>query len=406
MTTEAGQPPRDILGTWCGMVLVGGAALTPLLAWLGPLGFAPVVALMGLLSLPAIRLRSQDRPIAVVLLAALLWAAVSTVWTVHQPKNPQDSQALKLAFELPLYWAAVCGARRASPAFVKAALVVWGWGLAILGLLLLCEAWSGGAFYRWLHGAFYEGIRPDLGRKNLGQSTFVLALLWPLAAVGARRAGSSGWLAIPMAVGAAVGAVAFNADAPALAVGLVILVGLAALRWPTGTPRTLGGLAGAAFLAMPAVVLAVRAVLDILKISPELPLSWAMRTGYWNRAVDWTAEHPLRGWGLDASRAFSPGIQLHPHNGPLQVWLELGAVGALIAAAFWWLALSGMARPKANVPAAAAVATAAVYLLFGGVNFGLWQEWWLALGALAVVIGATVVRQPPARASTKAPISG
>jgi O-antigen ligase len=116
--------------------------------------------------------------------------------------------------------------------------------------------------------------------------------------------------------------------------------------------------------------------------------------------VDWTSEHPLRGWGLDASRAFSPGIQLHPHNGPLQVWLELGAVGALIAAAFWWLALSGLARPRANVAAAAATATAAVYLLFGAVNFGLWQEWWLALGALAAVVGATVARLPPARPST------
>lgn len=403
---EAGSPQRDLLGTWCGLVLVAGAVLTPLMAWLGPLGFAPLVTLMGLLSLPAFRLRPQDRPVAVVLLVGLLWAAVSTVWTVYHPKNPQDGQVAKLAAELPLYWAAVCGARRASPRLAKAALVAFAWGLAGLGFVLLVEATLGGAVYRWIHESFYEPIRPDLAAKNLGQSTFVLALLWPLAAVGGRRAGASGWLAIPMAVGTAVGAVAFNADAPAIAVVLAILVGLAAIRWPTGAPRTLGGLAGGLYLAMPAIVLGLRAALDAAKLEFNLPLSWSMRIGYWNKAVDWTAEHPLRGWGLDASRAFSPGIQLHPHNGALQAWLELGAAGALIAAAFWWLALSGLARPRSNVAAAAGTATAVVYLLFGMVNFGLWQEWWLALGALAVVVGATVVGQPPARPSTKAPISG
>lgn len=401
---EAGKPPRDLLGMWCGAVLILGAVLTPLLAWLGPLGFAALLALMGLLSLPALRLRALDRPVAIALLAGLLWAGASTIWTVHQPKNPEDSQALKLALELPLYWAAVCGARRADPRLARLALLVVAWGLALMGLMLLVEAWLGAGVYRWLHERFYEPIRPDLAGKNLGQSTFVLALLWPLAAVGGRRAGASGWLAVPMVLGAAIGAVTFNADAPAIAVALAVLVGLAAIRWPVGAPRTLGGMAGALFLAMPAVVLGVRAALEALKVTIDLPLSWSMRIGYWNRAVDWTAEHPLRGWGLDASRAFSPGIQLHPHNGPLQVWLELGAAGALIAAAFWWLALSSLARPRSNVVAAATTATAAVYLLFACVNFGVWQEWWLALGALAVVLGATVARLPPARPSTSAPI--
>jgi hypothetical protein len=44
-------------------------------------------------------------------------------------------------------------------------------------------------------------------------------------------------------------------------------------------------------------------------------------------------------------------------------------------------------------------ACAAVYLLFGAINFGVWQEWWLALGALVVAFGALL--QP----STSPPIS-
>src|SRR5690606_31027371 len=151
-----------------------------------PLGFAPLLALMGLLSLPAIRLRSEHRPVAVVLLAGPPGAAGSTVSAVHHPKNPQDGPAPKLALARPRYRAARCGARAAPPALVKAALIVFAWGLAFLGLLLLCEAWVGGELYRRLQVACCEPIRPDLARKNLGQSTFVLALLWPLAAVGGR----------------------------------------------------------------------------------------------------------------------------------------------------------------------------------------------------------------------------
>jgi hypothetical protein len=37
---------------------------------------------------------------------------------------------------------------------------------------------------------------------------------------------------------------------------------------------------------------------------------------------------------------------------------------------------------------AAAAASAAVYLLFGALNFGVWQEWWLALGAYLAVLTA------------------
>ena len=59
---------------------------------------------------------------------------------------------------------------------------------------------------------------------------------------------------------------------------------------------------------------------------------------------------------------------------------------------------SRLSRPKGDPTAAAAAACAAVYLLFGFINFGLWQDWWLALGALIAVLAA--LHQP----STSAPI--
>jgi O-antigen ligase len=374
---------RDILGVWCGWLFVGAAALTPLLAWLGPLGFALLVSVIGLLGLPAIRI-APHRWLAITLLLGLVWASISTTWSPFGQKVLEDNQALKLGLELPLYWSAWCAARRADPALARLALVVLTWGLGLYGTLLLIEAVTNGAVYQALRNAIHDPIAADLGRKNLAQGSFVLALLWPVAAAGGYRAGAPAWLAAPMIAGTGVLAWRFLSDAPVLAIGLAVIVGMAVWNWPKGGPRTLAAAAALQILLMPVLVLAVAS----LGLHWDAPLSWAERLGIWGRTAEWITQHPLRGWGLDASRTFGAAIPLHPHDSALQLWLELGPIGAALAAIAWLLSLRRLSNPTPNLIAAAAAASAAVYLLFGAVNFGVWQEWWLALAALVAAIAA------------------
>lgn len=386
----AAKPDR--LGAWCGGVLAFAAVLTPLMAWLGPLGLAPLVGLVGLLCLPALRMSERDMPLAIVVLTAVAWATLSSVWSPFHPAKPGEATALKLPLQALLYWSAWQGARRASPAMARRAAVILAWGLAAYGLVLLFEAFTGGALYLNLRNLLHDPIRPDLGRRNIAHGSFVLALLWPVAAAAGARAGAPAWLALPMAAGTAVLAQIFLSDAPVLAVGLVLGVGLLVWIWPRTAPQAMGVAAAVAILVMPLVVVAIR----MLGLGAHLPLSWAERVAYWDYAVDRIAEHPLRGWGLDASRAFSPHIQLHPHNGAVQVWLELGALGAALAALVWLAAFRRLARDERTLLAAAAAGSAAVYLFFGLVSFGVWQEWWLALAALAAAIvglGEAAIRQ-------------
>ena len=369
-------------------MLTGVAALTPLIAWLSPLGFAPLMGLAGLLCLPLARIGPRDIGLAILLLLALAWAALSTLWSPFRPAELDDSVAIKLALELPLYWAAWQGAQRADEPGRRRALRAFAWGLAGLGVLLLVEAFTGGAVYMTLRELIHDPIRPDLGRKNLAQASFVLALLWPVAAAGGMRAGAPPWLALPMAAGAGILAQIFLADAPVLAVGLAVLVGALVWTWPRSAPKGIGLAVAAFFLLTPLAVL----VAPVRELEARLPLSWSERVAYWTYAVQRIAEHPLRGWGLDASRAFGPNIGLHPHNDALQLWLELGALGAAFAALVWVFVFRRLARDQRSLAAASAAASAAVYVLFGAVSFGVWQEWWLALGALAAVIAALADR--------------
>jgi O-antigen ligase len=371
------------LAVWCGWVFIGVAAITPLLAWLWPREFWLVPALAGLLCLPAARLRDEDRPVAVILFAGLLWAAVSTLWSPFHATRLDNSTVLKLTFQLPLYGSAMLAARRLDPMLKRRALNVLAWGCALFGLVLLAEGATHGAAYKALREV-YGPLRYDLAEARIGHSTYLIGVIWPLAAYGAAKPFRP-WLALAMFAGTGAAALTFGSDAPVLGLILAPVTALIVWRLPSLGPKLLAAVAVLLFLCTPGLVWAVRHFADYGAIQDALPKTDSMRLGYWSHAIDWIGAQPLRGWGLDASRMFGPGIKLHPHNNPLQVWMELGAVGAVLAAAFWGVALTRLSRPAPSLAAAATAACAAVYLLFG-VNFGVWQEWWLGLGALVAML--------------------
>jgi O-antigen ligase len=384
---------RDRLGAWCGGCLAFALALSPLVAWLGPLGFAPLAGVVGALCLPALVVTEEDRPGYLAVLVTLIWAAGSTIWSPYR-HEPWGAAAIKLVAEAGFYFSVVCAARRASPASRTLCLRILAWGTAALGLVMLVEALAGGALYLSLRDLMSAPIRPDLGRKNIAQALFVLALFWPAATVAAMRTTAGWWLAAPMLAGLVAGSLLLGYDAPIIALVASLAAGLAVWRWPLWAPRALGAVAAAYFLLMPALMWTLKVTGAFEALKADVPLSWSQRLGYWGHASGWIADHPLRGWGLDASRMFSPGIQLHPHDAALQIWLELGLIGATAAAVFWAALFVRMSRPQRDLAVVAGAASGVAYLVFAAVSFGVWQEWWLALGGLTAACAAAVVRQP------------
>ncbi len=133
-----------------------------------------------------------------------------------------------------------------------------------------------------------------------------------------------------------------------------------------------------------------------------MPQSGFHRLLIWNFSAHKSLERPLLGWGMRSSRHVPGGdvwihgmgetLPLHPHNAALQIWLELGAVGAMLGAGLFVFALATVRNNGVRTEAAmgAAVITSAAVILF--LSFGLWQSWWISALWLGVAFATAAQR--------------
>jgi len=106
-------------------------------------------------------------------------------------------------------------------------------------------------------------------------------------------------------------------------------------------------------------------------------------------------ERPFLGWAMDGSRTI-PGaddevivirhnlggvpvheaqLPLHPHNAPLQWWLELG-LGGLLAVVTLLGRLIVLASRHQGIAAGAMLAAIGSAFCISSVSYGFWQSWW------------------------------
>lgn len=135
------------------------------------------------------------------------------------------------------------------------------------------------------------------------------------------------------------------------------------------------------------------------------------RLELWDAVARYTMQSPWIGFGIEATRSVSafdsqeiyqPGTTLlHPHNAALQIWIEFGLLGALMAAGGIIL----ICRACMNLPNQMAkrlglsllVATMGV----GVVGYGLWQGWWIGLLATLVAVSILSIRILSAQAEAQ-----
>ena len=382
---------------WLGGLAVFMMVMTPLLGYLAPKQFAALVSLVGLLAFPTL-IRSRPPLLPMFALALLaVWSLISLSWTPAAPdpaklkafNDVENFTAIKLLLQLGLYGAAVAGlgemSARSARLAGRAMLVCAG----LLALVTFVDGLLHAPLYQALRKASGDPLRPDLAMVKVSMGTYPLVLLlWPCARLLEGWKRPKAQILIASLAGATALAAHFTgADAP---IAALLLGGLAWLGVRLiGKPfvRALIPIVSGIFIFAPMVVLwAVRCGL-FSWLHGLAPPSWDQRLNIWAFAANQVVEHALRGWGIDASRTFGSAIPLHTHNAALQLWLELGAFGAAMGAAFFAWILYRIQAWTDEDRRNGAMATGALvsYLVIGGVSFGVWQEWWLALGAMAVI---------------------
>lgn len=380
------------------VVVAMAFAVAPVAA-IAPNALAVLLALSGVAvaAFEPQRLRLANVPLVpkAAIGAILAWALASTLWTIDALEALDGLMRVAPAAFLGLVLLDKCFALDddARTRLAQALLAGFWFALGLLAIEMASQAIFG------LYGSLYTRVIGPIAATEAftNRAKTVLALLLPMvAAIAARRHG--GWAGLAT-IAACVPVFVFG-ESMAAALALPV-AGLAALFGRFGgsrAPALLAVLIGGAVLAAP--LLPHVAALESLGARRDLTVSIYHRAVIWAFVADRIAEKPAFGWGMHASRDMPGGhskiteiaekIPLHPHNAPLQIWLELGAVGALVAA----ILLAWLAQKTAGPPLRQAVmiATLVTAVMVAALSYGIWQGWWFATLWLLAALAAALPR--------------
>ncbi|MDP3737979.1 MAG: O-antigen ligase family protein [Hyphomonadaceae bacterium] len=384
-------------------VLIGVAALWPLIAFAGGLGFSPLITLAALLCLPFTIMRLRPQIYMIGILAFLVFAAASVTWSDRDIQLFHvDLAAGKFAvtFEvlplsLVLLWSGILmsAAGKLDPDEARNIVRVATWAilaqLIIVALLILFQD-------RALELFSFAMSDPGEGVQNIARNGIIMALAAPFLIVGfGRQLSFSRALIVEIAVFAVVVAVLAMGDVigPIMSVGF----GIASVAIVRIFPRSGFKLLG---LGIAIYVMTAPFTFGILSASADpaaISNSVDWRLAIWKRVIEIIQENPMTGHGLGAFRTIDEIIPSgefagrllapnHPHNMALQIWVELGAFGAAIFALMVILVSRRLPEPsRLGVPGFLAAALAGQFVAIS-LSFDLWNNWlWACAGILAAM---------------------
>lgn len=379
----------------------------------------PIVCAVALLfaaagtRLPVLRLQIRSSPVLWAGAALVAWLLLSASWSIAGSEAMSNGLRIAAMVIAAIVLPALCLTQSQQTQDLAAR-----WALiasCLVLVLLLIETLFDMPLLRtaryYVNGELFVNGLPPLEERRTDVTYFqelylanrlshiasiAAILVLPIAGILWQRGQRLGAVAA-LAVGCA-GVALVPTQTPMLALVLGLAVGLIMLIPKIGQSRRLG-VALAALVAVGVVTspwlaqTAYTAVHDALSSSD---ISIIHRVAIWDYAAGFIAERPIAGYGIEAARTLGreganlaelvPGhpyafqaLPLHPHNASIQIWLELGGVGALIFALFLF-AMTRTVHAYADQPVARAALMAGlvVGLAVAHLSYGIWQYWWVA----------------------------
>jgi len=374
-------------------------------AFIGALGFVPLVALGGVAAF------SQPKKVSIPLymwciLGGLGYAALTSLWSPYnspllvanfaEGDFSVKSSVVRLGLLTILGSFAYASAQRLSDESVRLILRVFVSALLLQGLAI--------AIVLGFPDKIFELVKPFTEDRVSGEmnflrnvavfgvsSIFILSLI-----LGAKT--HLGDLRFVLAA-AFVGLAAYFFYEAGSSIPLISIL----LAWPCMmffsrlgkyTYRYMG--AGAALLILLSPILSQFVILAFLDPSPEG--SFQTRLLIWDEVIRAASQKPVFGWGLDALRTFDQIhldgayqgekiIKLHAHNMMLHIWVETGYIGSLLAA-FCVLAVAWRLPAPENLGPYASRATTGLWVVaicVASGSFSVWNDWWWALLVISFV---------------------
>ena len=290
--------------------------LAPLLA-LVPHAVAPLAAIAGLCAAgivaanPPYRFAALRVP-AACLAALLLWGLASALWSIEPQRSLILELRLAALFSASLALAAAAERIAAPQRIAMFLLAGLGLGLAVTWFELATRG-------ELINRISVRGFEP----YRLDQITIGLTILAPPVAAWLVQRGRP-VLAV-IAATAMAGTIGFLDDTTAKAALVASLPMIALLYWcPRPVARVAAGVCALFILTAPLTLAKLERIPGLFAGADSFKVSAGHRLLIWSFVGERIAEHPLLGWGLDASRAIPGGkdevrpglsrLPLHPHK--------------------------------------------------------------------------------------------
>lgn len=225
----------------------------------------------------------------------------------------------------------------------------------------------------------------------------LLILYWPLAVILVGE--GLGKVALGLGVLLLVAVLLARSGAAMLGLAVAMLIYLLTLAARRLAFAIVAALLVVAFVTAPLKGDIAAALLPDRFLALLAPAHARDRVEIWQSFGEVVRRRPLVGTGFGTSVALASdpvaaqvpperrvllGVG-HPHDGFLQIWTELGLLGAVLAAGLGYLVMRDLRRLPAK-ELAPRLACLAAAIAIASVGHGVWQGWWIAILGIAILL--------------------